>query len=517
MNTMKRLTSRIYVLGAVLLTLTLASCREDSDELVPYSNSDDVIFNKAKSSFAAQFQILWNGINQNYGIWDVEHDLYGLDWDDVYEKYKPRFEALDMQQEVSDSELKKLLDEVMSPLHDGHIYAELQNFRTGSYVSTCPSELRNKSREDENVYTNNVSTQAYLADIIEEKHAAMNRDAILSELTPHLPWLLNEINSLAQKTTPTEMELFRLQQLTALAEGLNAASTMRDASQMVLALNVLAMKYEFLQVPGLQPYSPNYYSNDGIDMQYVLFKGNIAYLRFNTFELSTYLDPKEATRLFANGTNGDIALIKKVQDTWKAWFNKIQQLKADGTLRGVIIDLRNNGGGDMDDYQYALGALLPPGGIEYAKCRFKRGTGRYDYSSLVPMIGTTLDEAHAVVTEPVVVLANCNSVSMSEMTSLGAKRMPNGRLIGKRTWGGVCGLNYNPAYRNNYAGNVGEKRVTPVYVYVPVCCSFSPEGRSYEGVGIEPDIDVALDLNAYKATGRDSQLDRALKYILEGV
>ena len=72
MKKMKRLTSKIYVLGAVLLTLTLASCREDSDELVPYSSTDAVIFKEASKSYAAQFKILWNGINQNYGIWDVE-------------------------------------------------------------------------------------------------------------------------------------------------------------------------------------------------------------------------------------------------------------------------------------------------------------------------------------------------------------------------------------------------------------------------------------------------------------
>ncbi|GEM_PF-5058087 len=31
------------------------------------------------------------------------------------------------------------------------------------------------------------------------------------------------------------------------------------------------------------------------------------------------------------------------------------------------------------------------------------------------------------------------SVSMAEMTALGAKQLDNARVIGKRTWGGVCG------------------------------------------------------------------------------
>ena len=112
MKKMKRLTSKIYVLGAVLLTLTLASCREDSDELVPYSSTDAVIFKEASKSYAAQFKILWNGINQNYGIWDVEKELYGLDWDDVYDKYLPRFEALDKQEEVTDEELQSIREAI---------------------------------------------------------------------------------------------------------------------------------------------------------------------------------------------------------------------------------------------------------------------------------------------------------------------------------------------------------------------------------------------------------------------
>lgn len=513
---MKRLTNRIYTLGAVLLTLTLASCREDSDDLLPYSSSDAVIFNAATKSFAAQFKILWNGINQNYGIWDVEKDLYGLDWDAVYDKYLPRFEALDKQADVSDKELKALLEEVMAPLHDGHIFAELYNFKSKKYVEVCPSDARNATREDIKVVTYDVSTRAYAADIIEEKHASMTGDAVWDDLKPYMTWLYDEIAALEQEPEPTDLELFRLEQLTALERGIMTAAQLKDDKQAVKALNVLAARYEFLQMPGLQPHTPELYSNKGLRMQYVLFEGNVVYLRFNAFDLSTYLSNEMVAKTTAAATPGDVKLIRKVQATWDAWFEKIQELKAAGALGGVIIDVRNNGGGMMDDYQYVLGALLPRGGFEYAKCRFKRGTGRYDYSPMMPMTGSTLETEHAVVTEPVVVLANVNSVSMSEMTSLGVKRMENGRLIGKRTWGGLCGLTENNYYRGNYAGYVGERGVTPVYVYVPVNCCFSPEGKTYEGIGVEPDIEVGLDLDAYWETGRDSQLDRALQYIREG-
>ena len=40
--------------------------------------------------------------------------------------------------------------------------------------------------------------------------------------------------------------------------------------------------------------------------------------------------------------------------------------------------------------------------------------------------------------------------------------------------------------------------------------------KSYEGVGVEPDIEVDLDREIFDTTGRDTQLDRALQYIETG-
>ena len=68
----------------------------------------------------------------------------------------------------------------------------------------------------------------------------------------------------------------------------------------------------------------------------------------------------------------------------------------------------------------------------------------------------------------------------------------------------------------NYAGCIGEKGKTPVYVYLPMCASFSMDKKSYEGVGVEPDIEVDFDKDLFTATGRDTQLERALQYIETG-
>jgi C-terminal processing protease CtpA/Prc len=43
---------------------------------------------------------------------------------------------------------------------------------------------------------------------------------------------------------------------------------------------------------------------------------------------------------------------------------------------------------------------------------------------------------------------------------------------------------------------------------------FDREGHILEGVGVTPDIEIDLDIKQFKATGKDTQLDRALQHII---
>ena len=105
---------------------------------------------------------------------------------------------------------------------------------------------------------------------------------------------------------------------------------------------------------------------------------------------------------------------------------------------------------------------------------------------------------------------------MAEITSLSAKEIDNARLVGKRTWGGLCGLMDNLVFTFNYSGHIGVDGETPVYVYLPLLATFTHGGQQLEGVGVTPDIEVDLDVNLLETTGRDTQLDRALQYIRTG-
>lgn len=503
----------MMIMAGLLLTLT--GCRQESDNVMSYAFNDAMAFQKADTSFVGEFEVFWNGMNTNYALWDYELEN-GLDWDNVYQKYYPKFAELDEKDTVTDEELGNLLNEIVKPLHDGHLVIKLKNRHTGNYVTASPAHLRvGDEREEE--YT---ATQGFLPSlkyyqdkgkILEMRSASTN---VIGQLIGiWVAYIKEQITGLKLKTYRTQDE----------EERLNAfQSAYNDLYQIVKtdnlnAYNAFAIRYEWLHIPYLEPINLNLYEHP-LEITYALLEGNIAYLSFNHFRLTAYLDSGFCKELFGQPTGLTKLAVESVQNIWYSWFSAIQELKKAGNLGGVIIDVRSNGGGMLNDYQYVLGALLPSGGHHMADARFKRGLGRFDYSPIMPQTMPTMEAEHETVTEPIVVLCNCSSVSMAEMTSMGAKVLENGTLIGTRTWGGFSALSSNENYSNNYAGYVGIQNVTPVFCYIPQEVTFSIlDGKIVEGHGVEPDIEVSMDFDAWnKGNGSDSQLDRALQFIRTG-
>lgn len=122
--------NKIFILGALLLTLAFSSCRDEADLQYNYSVNDNTLFAEAQNSFAGKYRVFWNAMNSNYGLWDYEKEL-GLDWDEHYEQFLPKFEALDASTEaVTDSMLQALMNEMVAPLHDGHFAVTFINHQT---------------------------------------------------------------------------------------------------------------------------------------------------------------------------------------------------------------------------------------------------------------------------------------------------------------------------------------------------------------------------------------------------
>ncbi|MBQ8158101.1 MAG: hypothetical protein IJ081_03685 [Prevotella sp.] len=526
---------KIYMIGAVLLMLLTTSCREESDALLSYDHNELLSFGDANESFAGKFKVMWNGMNQYYALWDYEAEQ-GLDWDAVYDEYLPQFEALDKRNDsipVTDEELTEMLRKVLSPIHDGHFAMFWKNHATGSTVAYSPSRDRFASRDDAKIANGFTPSLDYYLDPANDEVEMEDGQPIALEYgtdwaslsayyedTPGIgmKWIEAEMARIDNMTLPTELDLYKYDQLKTLRTQLEKALMQTYGQLGIPAFNALVQQYSFLKVPGLNTIDPGF-TESHVKIKFALLKGNIAYLYFSDFNLTPYL-VEEAQNYYFNLQNEQtVAHLKGIVTVWKSWFYAIQMLHKAGKLGGVIIDVRSNGGGIQFDGTFVAGALLPAGGFQFGYSRFKRGTGRYDYSPLMPNIMPTMDEEHEIINDkPVVLLVNSRSVSMSEITAQAVKVMPNGKVIGKRTYGGLCGLTASEKHSQNYAGYIGVEGKTPVYGYVPSLASFTMDKQQLEGVGISPDIEVALDENLFysPASGRDTQLDRALQYIRTG-
>lgn len=526
--------NKILMLGAALLMIALASCRSESDRLMTYDHADKMAFDKAQTSFAEKFKILWNGLNQNYALWDFEAE-HGIDWDAVYDEYLPQFEALDRQETVTDDELLALVAKVCSPLHDGHMAIYMDNHKTGSkQLFFSPNTERVKSRDDFAVnlawqspqlgYYANVSNGEVEVDeqgkVREKTYSTRAIDLLNYRLTTEgvgAQWMIAQINELSALPTPTVEQTRKLEALKDFRAELGACINGKNVTaELVNQYNDIVKKYEWLQVPEFDYIDPGF-TEYGINLKCLLLKGNIAYLYLSDFHLTAHLADEGVSQFFNANSSVTWKHVKAIRTVYQEWFDTVQKLHKNGTLGGVIIDVRNNGGGLQHDAYYLTGSLLPAGGYHYGYARFKRGTGRYDYSVVTPQISETMEaDKHEVITEPVVIMTNCNSLSMSELTTLIVRSMDNGTHIGKTTKGGICGLSSSDSFSFDYMGYIGVKGTTPIYVYLPQVACLTLDHQIIEGVGIKPDIEVNLDLTQLQATGRDTQLDRALQFLRTG-
>ena len=523
----------LSIIGAGLLLMTVSSCREQSDALMGYDQNEELVFGDAEKSFAAKFNVLWNGMNQYYALWDYEKEM-GIDWDAVYDEYYPQFQALDKKEEVTDDELEALLRKVLDPLHDGHNQIEVKNHTTGNTVMVSPGMDRLKARPDceQSFCTPSLRYYANVANGEIETDGNGNPIAMEHTTNPVLlfnnfagtpnpvqgvAWMKDKIHELEAKTSPTDFETFQLQQLYDLLTGLKQiVSQKMQGMELVNAYNSLVEKYSFFNIPGFDYIDPGFASGGSIDVKYALLKGNIAYFRLDCFALTAFLDDEACQSNFDMSNPATQQHVQAVKQVWQSWFDAVQTLHKNGTLGGVIIDVRTNGGGNMNDSKYVVGSLVSGDKIHFGYQRFKRGTGRYDYSPLMPAYVGAMTDPHEAITEPIVILVNCQSVSMSETSTLCLKTQPNGTVIGKRTFGAICALVGNDDHSFNYAGYIGVEGVTPVYAHLPSMASYTLEKELIEAEGIHPDIEVDLDIDLFTNTGQDTQLDRALQFIRSG-
>jgi len=160
--------------------------------------------------------------------------------------------------------------------------------------------------------------------------------------------------------------------------------------------------------------------------------------------------------------------------------------------KGLILDLRNNGGGYLATAIDVASEFLPKGKVVLYE-EYKDGTRRA-HKSKGGGLATHI---------PMVILVNEGTASASEIVSGAMQDYGRALLVGVTTYGKGSVQNWIPL-----DNNAGAVRIT-------IALWLTPKGRQISGKGLKPDVEVKLTKEDIKAK-RDPQLDKAVELILEG-
>ena len=197
--------------------------------------------------------------------------------------------------------------------------------------------------------------------------------------------------------------------------------------------------------------------------------------------------PTVSTELLKDGI-GYLKITEFDEITTDQFTEGLAELRA-SNIKGLIIDLRNNPGGNLMTVCDIARQILPKGKIVYT---VDRDGNKQDY---------TCDGSHQI-DIPVVVLINQYSASASEILAGAIKDYGIGKLVGVTTFGkgivqSVFDLNDGTA------------------VKLTVSDYYTPKGFNIHKIGIEPDVEIELDVDKAQNEKIDTQKDKAVEVMKE--
>lgn len=188
---------------------------------------------------------------------------------------------------------------------------------------------------------------------------------------------------------------------------------------------------------------------------------------------------------------GRINLSQFVPGSAKTFSEKYEELKKAG-MKSLIIDLRNNPGGLMEEALELCGQFVENGKlVVYTEDRYGKRENYYAEGKAKQI--------------PVVILTNKYSASASEIFTGALKGYGIAYQIGETTYGkGVV--------QKLFLTGRDELMTLTKSQY------FTPEGACIQGKGIAPDLEIVMDANKYRDTEtlpleEDEQMQAALEYL----
>jgi len=185
---------------------------------------------------------------------------------------------------------------------------------------------------------------------------------------------------------------------------------------------------------------------------------------------------------------GDIAHLKlmrfgdRTSDEWAGAVNQI--LAHQPTIRGIILDLRNNPGGYLSGSVFISSEFLSSGVV----VKQEDAAGHQESYSV--------DRAGLLLHQPLVVLVNQGSASASEIVAGALQEYKRAKIVGEETFG---------------KGTIQEAEDLPggAGLHITTARWLLPSGQSIDKNGVIPDNQIADD----PTTEEDEQLQEAIKLL----
>ena len=222
-----------------------------------------------------------------------------------------------------------------------------------------------------------------------------------------------------------------------------------------------------------------------------------------TVEIEFYLSKKKKYKTFTlerrqievptvehemvEGEIGYIAVSAFDEPTDEQFVSAIEDLQKEG-MKGLVVDLRNNGGGMLDTVVSMLDYMLPEGKV-IVSTKDKNGKGEVFKSKSANEFSM-----------PLVVLINENTASASEVFSGAIQDYKMGTIVGTTSFGKGIVQSVIPM-----SDGTAIKLTTAKY--------YTPNDRNIHKKGIEPDIEVKLDTDGKK----DKQYEEALRVVKQKI
>lgn len=186
------------------------------------------------------------------------------------------------------------------------------------------------------------------------------------------------------------------------------------------------------------------------------------------------------------GNIGYINIAQFTGDASQVFHDAIDAFRA-AKVEGLVIDVRNNPGGLLDQVVSIADAILPKGLIVYTQ---QRDGKRQDYYSDASFYDV-----------PLTVLVNGMSASASEILAGSVQALGRGKVVGLKTYGkGIV-----QSLQTFQSDGAGMQLTTASY--------YDALDRCPQGVGVQPDVEVALESQTIPAEPdpvSDNQLAEAI-------